>query len=149
MISRVGSDGSTSLSESFLGETLGIEGRRAGGGVCDGEYRTQSTTAPTSPMSTKSGHVFSSGSWSTLIAEGPVHDLRPSAHSYSDGCSVGTGLLDHIGSTKVRGSASGRSQKAKGTWIPAWTWSAITQTDKHLTRRQHGLIIRTRSIEIR
>merc|ERR1740117_144894 len=47
-------------------------------------------------MSTKSGHVFSSGSWSTLIAEGPVHDLRPSAHSYSDGCSVGTGLLDHI-----------------------------------------------------
>merc|ERR1740117_1535306 len=54
-------------------------------------------------MSTKSGHVFSSGSWSTLIAEGPVHDLRPSAHSYSDGCSVGTGLLDHIGSAKVRG----------------------------------------------
>jgi len=65
-------------------------------------------------MSTKSGHVFSSGSWSTLIAEGPVHDLRPSAHSYSDGCSVGTGLLDHIGSTKVRGSGEQAFAEGEG-----------------------------------
>ena len=81
MIRRVGSARSTSLSESFLGETPGIKGRRTGGGLCEGEYRTQSTTAATSPMSTKSGHMFSSVSWSTLMDEGPVHDLRPSAHS--------------------------------------------------------------------